>query len=104
MRKKNCYRFLVLSAALALSAGCASNGWKAEAIPYPRSTPFDRDQSTRRAYLDGFERGYRAEMAGGPVSVESLSGPHLDVQKQGFYTGATEARAKKAGLPARESK
>jgi hypothetical protein len=94
----NQFRTLLLTTGLTLLTGCASSGWKSEAIPFPRSTPFDRDQFTRRAFLDGFERGYRAEMAGGPVSVESLSGPYLDAQKQGFYTGAAEARAKKAEI------
>jgi hypothetical protein len=96
MRVSIHFRTLLLTAGLSLLTGCASNGWKSEVIPYPRSTPFDRDQFTRRAFLDGFERGNRAEMSGGPVSVESLSGPYLDAQKQGFYTGAAEARAKKA--------
>jgi hypothetical protein len=91
------FKILFFAAILATAVGCSSSGLRTQQTPLPRSTPFDANQFARTAFLDGFEKGYRTEMAGGPASVESLSGPYLDIQKQGFHAGVTEARVKKTG-------
>jgi hypothetical protein len=91
------FRSTVAALALLLS-GCASQeGWRSENIPYPRSTPYDANEFSRTAYLDGFGRGYHAESSGGGGDVEMLSGPHSDARRRGFYAGMAQARADKAG-------
>jgi hypothetical protein len=78
---------------LALLAGCASNDkWQAEQIPYPRSTPFDRNEFARQAFLDGFRLGYRAEMHQGTQAVDVLGGPYLNARQLGYYAGVGQAR------------
>jgi hypothetical protein len=87
----------ILFLVFTLLVGCASGPWKAENIPFPRTTPFDSNGFARTAYLDGFERGYRAEMSGESASADLLTGPHGDTKRQGFHAGVAHARAEKAG-------
>ena len=92
---------LIQSAFLAgalLAAGCANDGWQAQNVPLPRATPFDSNEFARTAYLDGFSRGYNAEISGASGSPEMISGPYLQARRQGFHAGAAHARAEKAGV------
>ena len=91
----------VLAAALILAGaavwnGCATSGWQAEEIPYPRSTPFDSDEFARTAYLDGFRSGYRAELAGDPTMVDMFTGPYPRARRMGFLAGVSFARGEKS--------
>lgn len=86
---------LCLSAALMTfcGSGCASTGWNADAVPLPRSTPFDSNQFARNAYLDGFGSGYRAQSSGSAQGVELISGPYAEARRQGFRAGVAHAQA-----------
>jgi hypothetical protein len=77
--------------------GCATEGWQAEEVPLPRSTPFDSNQFARNAYLEGFRQGYTAQSSGGPTAVETVSGPYAEARRHGFYAGAAQARAQQSG-------
>jgi hypothetical protein len=86
---------LVCVAVIAVAVGCASNGWKADTTPYPRTTPYDANEFMRSAYRDGFARGYRAEMNTGISNVETPYGLYPAAEQQGYYAGVAQARVEK---------
>jgi hypothetical protein len=92
-------KIFIWSILLALLAACASDSkWQAEQIPYPRSTPFDRNQFARQAFLDGFRTGYRAQTHQGPQAVDVLGPPYLQARQLGYYAGVAEARRQTEGV------
>lgn len=92
-------RPVALSLLLLGAAGCATNDWQAEDIPYPRTTPFDASQFARAAFLDGFGRGYSSAKSGGGTTVEMLTGPFTHARRQGFFAGSAQARAEMEASP-----
>jgi hypothetical protein len=96
--RMNSGKCLVCSVLFVLLSACSSDSkWHAEQIPYPRSTPFDRNQFARQAFLDGFRVGYRAEMHQGPQAVDVLSPPYLQARQLGYRAGAAQARQEREG-------
>jgi hypothetical protein len=87
---------MVLSIGLLCGIGCATNGWQAENVPLPRSTPFDSNHFARNAYLEGFRHGYRTQTGVGPGTADTGNGQYADARRQGFYAGAAQARAEGA--------
>src|SRR5580765_4971328 len=84
---------------LVLLLACASDSkWRAEQIPYPRSTPFDRNEFARQAFLDGFRAGYRAQMHLGATTVDVLGPPYLQARQLGYYAGVGQARRELEGI------
>jgi hypothetical protein len=90
----------VFATLLLIAASCASSEkWESENIPFPRSTPFDANEFARKAYLDGFRSGYRAEMAGEGTTADVLAPPYVQARRLGFYAGVSQARSERAKTP-----
>ena len=77
----NCLNCIFLSIGVLWGIGCATDGWQAANVPLPRSTPFDSNQFTRNAYLEGFRQGYRAQGGGGLATVETVNGPNAGARR-----------------------
>lgn len=92
----NTLKLLSLLAWMLLAGGCATEGWQAETIPYPASTPFDANSFARRAYLDGFASGYRSAKSGDGGGVDVITGPNRHAKRLGYYAGEAAARSEPA--------